>query len=237
MNLLQHLPVLIVVVPLIAVPVIPLAGSVNKNAGWFITLCVTAFSFLASLSVLQTVWSSGAVSYNLGGWAPPWGIEFRFDLLNAFVMIVITFIAFISVIYGKTSVEKEISADKINPFYAVYVLFVVGLFGIVATGDVFNLYVFLEITSLAGYALIAAGSRRYAKVASFNYLILGTITDYIYSSGYRLSLYGNRNSEHAGHSRTSACGLRIEGGVYRPCFYNSGTAYQNGSVPASFMAS
>jgi len=195
MNFVEHLPVLIVAIPLLAVPIIPLVGRLRLDFSWYFTFLALSLSFFMSLNLLMNVWGSGPVSYFLGGWRPPWGIEFHFDLLNSFVMVVTTFIAFVSVIYAKQSVANEISSDKIPAFYAVFVLFFVGLFGMIATGDIFNLYVFLEITSLAGYALIAAGKRRYAKMASFNYLILGTIaaTFIVLGIGYLYMATGTLN--------------------------------------------
>lgn len=197
MNLAAHIPVLIIVVPLIMIPVIPLIGRMSINFSWLLTLIVTGLSFVMSLMLMSQVWASGPVSYYLGGWTPPWGIEFRYDLLNAFVIVVTTFIGFISAVYAKQSVEQEVNEDKIPAFYAVYVLFMVGLFGMIATGDIFNLYVFLEITSLAGYALIATGKRRYSSMASFNYLILGTIaaTFIVLGIGYLYMATGTLNMQ------------------------------------------
>ncbi|NPV26236.1 MAG: monovalent cation/H+ antiporter subunit D family protein [Firmicutes bacterium] len=124
---------------------------------------------------MQAVLESGKISYRLGGWEPPWGIEYVVDYLNGFVLCIVAFIAFIVTIYAKKSVAVEIEEGKEPLFYAIYLLFITGLMGIVITGDIFNLYVFLEIASLAGYALIAIGKRREALLASFNYLVMGTI--------------------------------------------------------------
>ncbi len=104
---------------------------------------------------------------------PPWGIEYVIDALNAYVLLVILFLSFICVIYSKRSVEQELP-DKIVTFYVVYQLLVTGLCGIIVTGDIFNMYVFLEISSLAAYALIAAAGGKALK-ASFVYLVLGSI--------------------------------------------------------------
>ncbi|GAG01002.1 unnamed protein product, partial [marine sediment metagenome] len=96
-------------------------------------------------------------------------------------------------IYSKKSVEQELP-DKIVFFYAVYLLLVTGLLGITATGDMFNLYVFLEIASLAAYALIAIGEDG-APLASFRYLIMGTIGAcfYLLGVGYLYIVTGSLN--------------------------------------------
>ncbi len=175
MKFIQELPVLIIVIPLIFALIIPLTGRLNRLIPWIIASTITFFCFLISISLLMTVLDTGRISYWLGGWEPPWGIEYAIDYLNAFVLVVVSFIAFIVSLYSKKSVEMEIDEDKTSTFYSVYMLFITGLMGIVITGDIFNIYVFLEISSLAGYALIAIGKKREALVASYNYLILGTI--------------------------------------------------------------
>ncbi|WP_022851894.1 monovalent cation/H+ antiporter subunit D family protein [Limisalsivibrio acetivorans] len=175
MNIAQHFPILAVVIPLIAVPIIPLLGRIHRDISWAAAAAAGGASFFISVILTHEVWVNGTISYQLGGWTPPKGIEYRVDLLAAFVLMVISFVGFLSLLYAKKSVDKEIEPHRIPSFYAVFILFLLGLYGIVITGDIFNLYVFLEITSLAGYALIASGKRRYSIMASFNYLILGTI--------------------------------------------------------------
>ncbi len=175
MKFIHELPVLIIVIPLISALIIPMVARFNRQIPWIIASTVTFFGFLSSISLLMTVLDKGKISYWLGGWKPPWGIEYAVDYLNAFVLVVVAFIAFIVSIYSRRSVESEIEEDRIPVFYSIYMLYVTGLMGIVITGDIFNIYVFLEIASLSGYALIAIGRKREALVASYNYLILGTI--------------------------------------------------------------
>ena len=103
------------------------------------------------------------------------------DHLNAFVLVIVSFIAFMVAIYSKRSVEQELP-EKIVYFYCIFLLLVTGLLGIVVTGDMFNLYVFLEIASLSAYALIAIGEDG-APLASFNYVIFGTIGACFYLLG------------------------------------------------------
>lgn len=195
MNIAEHLPIMVIVIPLMSAVIIPVAGRVNSIYGWYIAVAVTLSSFLASLSLLNTVLNTGRISYWLGGWEPPWGIEYAIDYLNAFVLVVVSFIAFIVALYARKSVEKEIDGSKITAFYSIFMLFVTGLMGIVITGDIFNLYVFIEIASLAGYALIAVGKKRNALMASYNYLILGTIaaTFIVLGIGYLYMVTGTLN--------------------------------------------
>ncbi|MGE4496928.1 MAG: monovalent cation/H+ antiporter subunit D family protein [Deferribacterales bacterium] len=195
MNIAANFPALLVAFPLIFVPVIPLLGMYSRKICWYVAAAVITASFAMIMSLLAKVSTEGPISYFMGNWAPPIGIEYRIDMLNAFVLAVISFISLVSLLFGKELVEKEIPEDKHPAFYSVFVLFVVGMMGITVTGDLFNVYVFLEITSLSGYALIAVSSKRYAPMASFNYLIIGTLaaTFIVIGIGYLYMVTGTLN--------------------------------------------
>jgi multicomponent Na+:H+ antiporter subunit D len=186
-------PVLVVVIPLIFAFLNLLLGWFRRGLCYPITLVALSFSFLASLHTLQIVITTGTIHYYLGGWDPPWGIEYVVDHLNAFVLVIVSFIALMVAIYSKRSVEQELP-EKIVFFYCLFLLQVTGFLGIVITGDMFNLYVFLEIASLAGYALIAVGEDG-APFASFNYVIFGTIGAcfYLLGVGYLYIVTGSLN--------------------------------------------
>jgi multicomponent Na+:H+ antiporter subunit D len=147
-----------------------------------------------SLYILNAVMHTGRISYWLGNWEPPYGIEYAIDYLNSYVLVIVTFIALAVTIYSKWSVEKELP-EKTVLFYTVYLLLITGLLGITITGDIFNLYVFLEITSLSAYTLVAIGKKRNALVASYNYAILGTIsaTFILIAIGYLYMVTGTLN--------------------------------------------
>ena len=168
-----HLPVLQVALPLIAAPVCVLLQR-GRLAWGFTTLVCWGLLAIAAL-LLDQVMSSGPISYRLGGWAPPIGIEYRLDGVNAFVLLILAGTAALMMPYARQSVEREVAPDRRHLFYAMFLLALTGLLGIVATGDAFNIYVFLEISSLASYVLIAQGRRRRALTASYQYLIVGTI--------------------------------------------------------------
>jgi multicomponent Na+:H+ antiporter subunit D len=124
---------------------------------------------------------AGVIRYRLGGWLPPFGIEYVIDHLNAMMLILLSLISLVVAIYSKWSVEREIP-EKVVYFYTMYLLQVTGFLGIVITGDLFNLYVFLEVSSLAGYALIAIGEDG-APMACFRYIVMGTIGACLYLLG------------------------------------------------------
>jgi len=190
---LTHLPILQVIVPLLAAPSCMIIQ--RPILVWLFTLTVSGLSFLISLALLQQVMISGAISYELGGWAPPWGIEYRVDELSAVLLLIITFVSTVVLVATHASISKEIAEGRQSLFYVLYLLFLAGILGIVSTGDVFNVFVFLEISSLSAYALIAMGSGRRALWASYQYLILGTIgaTFILISIGLMYQMTGTLN--------------------------------------------
>jgi len=171
--MLDHLSLLLVVIPLIAAPMV--AVMPRGRLPWATALMVTSLCFILASMQLWAVVHDGVISYELGGWAPPWGIEYRIDAVNAFVALIVSGIAAITVPYALLSAEKEIPRDQIPLFYSAFLLCLTGLLGITQTGDIFNLFVFLEISSLSSYALISLGQKRQALTSAYQYLIMGTL--------------------------------------------------------------
>ena len=170
---LPHLPALQVVIPLVAAPLCLLAGraSLAWTIAFLASACATATAAILAYQTLR----HGPISYHMGGWAPPWGIEYAVDSANAFILLLVSGIATVVLLYCSSSVSKEIRAGREHMFYCMFILCLTGLLGIAITGDAFNIFVFLEISSLSSYALIAMGGQRKALTASFQYLIMGTI--------------------------------------------------------------
>jgi multicomponent Na+:H+ antiporter subunit D len=177
----QHLPALIPVIFMLAALLVPLAGMRKKALGYAIALGGTFLGALASAWGLWHVVAEGTIRYAMGGWVAPIGIEYVLDPLSAFVATVITGVTFFVLVHARHSVQKELPGRTV-PYYSVVMLLLAGLTGIVVTGDIFNLYVFLEISSLASYALLGIGERR-SPVAAYRYLLLGTLGASFYLIG------------------------------------------------------
>ena len=193
--MLAHLPVLQVIVPLLAAP----CCIILRRPGWIwlFTLLVSGSAFLISIALLQQVMASGVIVYELGGWEAPWGIEYRIDTLNALLSLIITGISTVVLLAARTSIKEEIPEDRHTLFYVLYLLSLAGMLGIVTTGDAFNVFVFLEISSLSAYALIALGRDRRALWASYQYLIMGSIgaTFILIGIGLMYQMTGTLNME------------------------------------------
>ena len=173
MTLSAHLPVLQVVIPLFSAP---LAVLFRRARVAF--LLVTAASW-AAFAIAIALWlqtrGGGVISYAIGRRPAPWGIEYRVDQLSSFVLLIVSGMAAITLPYSRASVEREIPREQHYLFYALLALSLAGLLGITVTGDAFNIFVFLEISSLSSYVLIALGRNRRALTASLQYLVMGTI--------------------------------------------------------------
>lgn len=168
-----HLPILQVIIPLLAAPLC-LFIRIPRIVGIFAIL-VSATAFFISCSLLQEVVTGGTLSYQLGGWAAPWGIEYRIDKLNGYLLLLVSGVSTIVLVAAQTSISKELPENRHTFFYTAYLLCLTGLLGILATADAFNLFVFLEISALSSYTLIAIGTDRRALTASYQYLVMGTI--------------------------------------------------------------
>ena len=169
----EHLPVLQVVVPMVLAPVCMVARPA-RLARWVASLgALTAFGI--ALALLDRVLAVGVISYPLGGFPPPLGIEYRVDLLNAFVLVIVSAMAAIVVPLGPGARGHAIPEGREHLYYAALLLCLAGLLGVTITGDAFNIFVFLEISSLASYTLVSLGRSRRALRAAFAYLIMGSI--------------------------------------------------------------
>ena len=168
-----HLPVLLIIIPLAASIICALLR--NPLAAWSVTAFATVLNTVIAACLVFQVFADNTLLYTMGGHPAPFGIEYRIDHLSALVVLLITAVAMFTMPYAYRSVGAEIDSKKQPLFYTVFLLCLAGLIGIVATNDLFNLYVFLEISSLATYTLIGLGRDPRALTAAFEYLILGTI--------------------------------------------------------------
>jgi len=188
-----NLPALQVVIPLLGAV---LCAFVQRGVvAWGITLVVCIAMPAIAAVLLAQVLTVGPISYAMGGWVPPIGIEYRVDVFNGFILLLVSLMGAVIVPYAKRSVEKEIAPEKHAWFYATFLLCVCGLLGMTITGDAFNIFVFMEVSSLATYALISMGKDRRALLAAYQYLVMGTIgaTFYVIGVGLLYSMTGTLN--------------------------------------------
>jgi len=187
-----------IVLPLLAAAIVALLPSVRRLA-WACALVIGVAVLATTVIVLQTQMDVGVIVYEMGGWAPPHGISLRLDAVNAPILLLIAAMGVLSLVYAEPAVNAEVSRKKSGPFYAALLLCIAGLMGMVVTGDAFNVFVFLEVSSISTYTLVAMGANRDRRAlsAAFNYLILGSIgaTFFVIGVGFLYAETGTLNME------------------------------------------
>jgi multicomponent Na+:H+ antiporter subunit D len=167
----QYIP-LFIAVPLLAAFAIPLFSRWNK---WLPDV-------LGNLTTLYVLVTAGGLYfirpynhtlvYKMGGWEPPFGINLVLDGLSHLLLLTISVVAFLATLYSIAYMRRYTAKGK---YYTLFLLMLAGMNGVVLTGDLFNLYVFLEIAAVASYALVAFGTEAEELEASFKYLIMGSV--------------------------------------------------------------
>ncbi|MEH6636095.1 MAG: monovalent cation/H+ antiporter subunit D family protein [Halioglobus sp.] len=193
MDLTPHLPALQVIVPMLAAPLILLLQP--RGLAWAGATLVAILSFFIALTMAVAVSQGAHVDYQMGGWSPPYGIELFVGAFGALVLVIVTGAAALSLLAARASVDSQIELERQPLFYSAWLLVLAGLVGIVVSADAFNIFVFMEISSLASYVLIAGGPDRRALPAVFKYLIMGTIgaTFYLIGIGLVYMMTGTLN--------------------------------------------
>lgn len=163
---------LFVSVPLVGAFLLPLIG---KKIKWMPDVLGNVFTFILmvmSILAVRMVDISGTLVYSMGGWKPPVGIAMVLDGLTAFMLVTVNVIAFLIALFSVNYMERYTSKTK---FYTLFLLMVAGMNGVIITGDLFNLFVFLEIASVASYALVAFGTEKHELEAAFKYAVMSTV--------------------------------------------------------------
>ncbi len=169
----------------------------NRKLSFAITILTLAITTIMSLVLYLVYQKDLSLDYNISNWPAPWGIEYRVDSLTMIFVLLTSLMALFSFVSGVHIQKDETKENSFFSYNALYLLAFSGFLGMIITADVFNLFVFLEISSLASYILVALGKDKRAYVASFNYLILGTIsaTFYVFGVGIIYNLTGTLNMD------------------------------------------
>jgi multicomponent Na+:H+ antiporter subunit D len=189
----EHAAALIVAGPLIAACAAMLAP--NARWSWMIASAASVFAMWMALCLAGEVARKGAVVYAMGGFPPPLGIALRVDALGAALTLLVSFVAVCAAVPAGHLLRNEVRAGKHQIYLAGFLLCLAGLLGVVVTGDAFNAFVMLEVSSIGTYALVAVGGERRALTAGFNYLVMGTIgaTFFVIGVGFLYAATGTLN--------------------------------------------
>jgi len=161
-----------VIIPLGTAFLISLLGKKIRNFSDILANLGTLSLFLLSMYSITLVNAHKIVVYKVGGWIPPIGICMVLDGLTSFMLVTVNLVSFLVTVYSISYMQRY--TDKYR-FYTLFMLMLAGMNGIIVTGDLFNLFVFLEIAAIASYALVAFGTEAEELEASFKYAVMGTV--------------------------------------------------------------
>jgi multicomponent Na+:H+ antiporter subunit D len=189
----SQLPALQIVVPLVAAPVVGLLRS--ARIAWTVTVAASIASFAIAVQLSGAMADRREILYEMGSWPVPFGIGLRIDAFTALLLLIVSGASTLSLFAARRGLDAAMEPDRQPLFYAAWLLVLAGLAGIVVSGDAFNIFVFMEVSSLATYILIAGGPDRRALTAVFKYLIMGTIgaTFYLIGVGLIYMMTGTLN--------------------------------------------
>ena len=193
MSLESHLPALQIVVPLLSVPIVMLLRP--RGFAWAAATAASIVALAIAIAMTSAVLGGAEIRYLMGAWSAPYGIELHVDHFSAVLLLIITGASTSALVAGRTSITEQVEPERQPLFFAAWLLAVAGLAGIAVAGDAFNIFVFMEISSLASYVLIAGGPDRRALPSVFKYLIMGTIgaTFYLIGVGLVYMMTGTLN--------------------------------------------
>lgn len=159
--------VLFVAIPLGAAFVLPLIGDRRRTAAsGLANLTTGALLILALLSLGQSE------VYRMGRWTLPLGINLVLDGLSGLMLVTTAVVAAAAMLFSVRYMDRYTARAK---FLSLFLLMVAGMNGVILSGDLFNLFVFLEIASIASYALVGFGCEHEELEASFKYMVLGSV--------------------------------------------------------------
>ena len=170
---------LFIVIPLSGAFLIMILGRFVRGLNKYLASLILLILVVLSIYSLVTTGENLSV-YKVGGWEPvnkiPIGIYMVMDGFTVIILCIINIIGFLSAFYS-ISYIKRYTAE--NYFYALFCLMVAGMNGVVLSGDLFNIFVFLEISVISAYALVAFGVEKNELEASFKYQVLGGIASFL----------------------------------------------------------
>ena len=175
MPLEHHYPALIIAILFGFAFLSPVIYKYTRKASVPVFITALSLTIFMALAMLFRIYADGPFTYHMGGWAPPWGVEFRIDLLRVFMLLIILGISSWIIVYAVKDLEHELKHNLIGWYYSLYALLVGSMAGMAMTNDFFNLFVLMEICAISACAIISIKEDRACLEASFKYLILSAM--------------------------------------------------------------
>ena len=183
---------LFIAVPLVAAFIVPLFGQKTKSVATLLANIATTSLLVLAIYVIMTGQTG---IYEMGKWSIPIGINLVLDGLSGLMLLTISIVSFAAMLFSIQYMEQYTAKPK---FLSLFLLMVAGMNGVVLSGDIFNLFVFLEIASISSYALVGFGCEHEELEASFKYMVLGSVASMFILFGVAL-VYGATGTLNLAH--------------------------------------
>ncbi len=170
----DHLAVLLTVIPLSGAFFVPMFGR-EGDRGYRVALGTVLLTTACAAALLVITGRGQAISYYVGNWAPPWGIEIRVDAFSAFLSFSFSLVYLAVIAYSARDVSHELNPAALRWYWSLMLLLLAGLLGVSSAADLFNLFVFTEIYSLAACGIISVRDRMDSLEAALKYLLLSAV--------------------------------------------------------------
>ncbi|ADL12620.1 complex I subunit 5 family protein [Acetohalobium arabaticum] len=175
MNISEHLPISIVLFQLIVGVMLPLFHKWKESFTSIIVAFAAIINVLISSASILQILKSGTRTYQLGGWASHLGIEVVFDNITALTSLLISVIFMIIIFYAIKGIEEEIDSKQVGHYFSLFFFLNAAMYGMAMAFDIFNLYVFMEISLIASVGIVTIKDTPEAIQGGFKYLILNAI--------------------------------------------------------------
>ncbi|MBM7625060.1 complex I subunit 5 family protein [Sporohalobacter salinus] len=175
MSITEHLPIAIVLFQLIVAILLPLIHKGKKKFVPPVVIGAAIINIIISSFSLKQILDQGMSTYQLGGWPSYFGIEVIFDQITALITLLISFIFLIIICYAVKGINKEINQEQIGYYFSLFFLLTAAMYGMTMAFDIFNLYVFMEVSLLASVGIVVIKNTPKSIQGGFNYLILNAI--------------------------------------------------------------
>ncbi len=193
----ENISVLIVVALLSTAYAMPLLTKIRRfKVAEYFAVFMLGLALSGGVYLAREILHNGAFSYAVGGWPAPWGIELSLDAISGLFLITIGVVAMPILLYASVDLVQEVgSRGRAAWFLTLFLLLVASLCGLAITGDLFNIYVMVEVATIASCAIVAARNNATSVEATFKYLMLATIGSgfVLLGIGFLFVLTGNLN--------------------------------------------
>ncbi|WHH58777.1 proton-conducting transporter membrane subunit [Petroclostridium sp. X23] len=193
----RSFPLVIILILLLSALFMPLIKKARMVKG--LSLASMGVSVILAVFTLGYVKENGHFIYQIGHWEAPWGIEFRIGMIEVIMALLFTMVSLLVMGYSVYTIEKDIKHSKVAFYYLLINILVGSLLGIIFSNDLFNCFVFMELSTLASCGIVVVKDKKENIKATLKYLVLSTLGSGLVLMGiaFLYSITGNLNMTFA----------------------------------------